>query len=91
MDLIEIGMWCLSFVVGAGIGAIFFMGLWWTILLRFSCRSLMLWWWASFIFRIAVVAAIFYLIANEHFARYMFMLLGFMLSRKIVLNLKTSA
>ena len=90
MDYTEIAMLCLSLIVGLGVGAIFYMGLWWTILMRFSSKHLALWWWTSFIVRIIATASIFYLIANEHIARYALILLGFMLSRKIVLNMKTS-
>jgi F1F0 ATPase subunit 2 len=88
MDFAEIGMLGLSFVVGLGVGVIFYMGLWWTILMRFSAKHLMLCWWTSFIVRIIATGSIFYLIANEHFARYAFIMLGFMLSRKIILNIK---
>lgn len=90
MDYTEIGMLCLSLMAGLGVGALFFMGLWWTLLMRFSSKHIVLWWWVSFIVRIIATASIFYLIANEHAARYAFILLGFMLSRKIVLNMKTS-
>lgn len=90
MERTEIWMWCLSFIVGLGVGAIFYMGLWWTILMRFSSKHLAFWWWASFIVRIIATALIFYIIANEHFERYVFLLLGFALSRKIVLNIKAS-
>ena len=90
MDYTEIGMLCLSLIVGLGVGVIFYMGLWWTILMRFSSKHLALWWWTSFIVRIIVATSVFYLIANEHVARYALILLGFMLSRKIVLNTKTS-
>lgn len=89
MDSIEIGMLCLSFFTGLGVGVIFYMGLWWTIL-KFSSKRLMLWWWASFIIRITIVLSIFYLVAGEHLARYAVILLGFIISRKIVLKIKTS-
>jgi F1F0 ATPase subunit 2 len=90
MDLAEIVMLFLSFIVGLGVGTIFYVGLWWTILRRFSSNHFALWWWSSFIVRIVVTASVFYLIANEHVARYALILLGFMLSRKIVLTMKTS-
>lgn len=90
MNYTEIGMLCFSLVVGLGVGAIFYMGLWWTILMRFSSKHLAFWWWTSFIVRMIATASVFYLIANEHIARYALILLGFMLSRKIVLNMKTS-
>lgn len=90
MDYTEISMWCLSVIVGLGLGIFFYMGLWWTVLMRFSSKHLALWWWASFIIRIVATASVFYLIANDHFEKYLFILLGFILSRKIVLNMKTS-
>jgi F1F0 ATPase subunit 2 len=90
MDYTEISMLCLSLIVGLGVGAIFYMGLWWTTSMRFSSKHLALWWWTSFIVRIMATASVFYLIANEHVVRYGFLLLGFILSRKIVFNMKTS-
>lgn len=88
MEAAEIGMLCLSFLAGLGMGAIFFMGLWWTILKRFSSKYLVLWWWMSFMIRIIATASIFYLIANEYLARHALILLGFMLSRKLVFKMK---
>jgi F1F0 ATPase subunit 2 len=90
MTMNEIGMLGLSFFVGLGVGVSFYMGLWWTILLRFSSNYLVLWWWMSFLVRIIAAASIFYLVANEHIARYAMLLVGFMLSRKIIVKLKTS-
>lgn len=90
MDMAEIGILCFSFIVGLGIGALFYMGLWWTILSRFSSRYLMLWWWMSFIVRICAAASVFYLVANEHLPRYALILLGFMISRKVIFKLKAS-
>jgi len=83
MDLAEVGILCLSFIVGLVVGAIFYMGLWWTILKRFSSEHLALWWWVSFIVRVIATVSIFYLIANEHLARYVLIMLGFILSRKL--------
>ncbi len=91
MDFVEMGMLCLSFIAGLGAGVCFYLGLWWTVLRRLSSKHLALWWWASFLLRTAAAASLFYLIANEHLFRYALILLGFMLARKIVLNLKTSA
>jgi len=90
MNSVEIGMLCLSFIAGLGVGAVFYMGLWWTIFMRFSSKHLALWWWTSFVFRILATASVFYFIANEHVERYALLLLGFMLSRKIVINMKTT-
>ena len=90
MDYTETGMLCLSLIVGFVVGIIFYMGLRWTIVMRFSSKHLALWWWMSFIVRMIATASVFYLIANEHVARYALLLLGFILSRKIVLNMKTS-
>lgn len=87
MSFTEIGMLCLSFVTGLGTGAFFYLGLWWTIL-RYSTKSHMLWWWTSFILRLTVTLSTFYLVAGEHLARYVFILLGFIISRKIVLKIK---
>lgn len=87
MSAAEIGMLCLSFVTGLGMGLFFYMGLWWTIL-KFSSKHLMLWWWVSFIVRLLVTLSIFYLVAGEHLARYVVILLGFIISRKIVLKIK---
>lgn len=79
-----------SFIVGLGVGALFYMGLWWTVVRRFSSQNLLLWWWASFLLRIIAATSIFYLIANVHLERYALILLGFMLSRKIIVKLKTT-
>ncbi len=89
MDAIAIAMLCLSFIAGIGVGIMFYMGLWWTVFIQFSSKHFGLWWWMSFIVRMAATAAIFYLIANEHLARYVLLLLGFLISRKIVIHIKT--
>ncbi len=90
MDMVELGMLCLCFIVGLGVGALFYLGLWWTVVRHCSPGSRALWLWMSFIVRIAAVAAIFYLIAGDHVTRYILTLLGFMLSRKIVVKMKTT-
>ncbi len=85
---LDIGMLCLSFFAGLFVGIFFYMGLWWTIL-KFSSKHVMIWWWTSFLVRITIALLVFYLIAQEHLERYLLILIGFIISRKIVLNMKT--
>ena len=84
-DLLMLG---LSFTVGLGVGFVFYLGLWWTVLGRFSSDNLMLWWWASFIARLLIAASVFYLVAHDITSRYVLILLGFMLSRVMVFKMK---
>ncbi len=74
-------MLALSLIAGLFTGVLFYMGLWWTV-----SKNSAHWWWLSFMIRLMGAASVFYLIANEHIARYALLLLGFLLARKMVFN-----
>lgn len=79
----NVGMLCLSLVLGISLGVIFFLGLRWTVALSASIKYPVLLFCLSFLMRGAAVLSGFYWLANGHFERFALLLLGFMISRKL--------
>ena len=75
----------LALVAGMVLGAMFFGGLWWTIRRGVTSNRPALWFFSSFLFRMTLILAGFYLIARGHQWQPLVMcLVGFIVARLIV-------
>ena len=74
----------LAFVAGAGLGAIFFGGLWWTVRKGVSSSRPALWFLGSGLLRMSVVLAGFYFVSGGQFRRLVACLAGFIIARVVV-------
>jgi len=81
-----IDLYALGFSVAAGLGAgtVYFMGLWWTVnRLKISRRPAVLT-LGSFALRAVLVLAVFYLVAQGHWARFLGCMVGFLAARTAI-------
>lgn len=76
----------LTMTAGAGAGALYFGGLWWTVRRLPGTRRPARWSLASFLLRAAVVMAIFYVVAGKAPVRWVLLLAGFTLARLVLLR-----
>ena len=74
----------LALAAGAGLGAIFFGGLWWTVQKGVSSRLPALWFLGSLLLRMGIALAGFYLVSGGHWKRLLACLVGFVIARFIV-------
>ena len=74
----------LAFAAGVLLGAIFFGGLWWTVIKGASSQRPALWFFCSMLLRMSVTLAGFYFVARENWQRWLLCLLGFVLARLVV-------
>ena len=88
--MIEIMLLVLVGVVGAGLGGIFFVGLWWTILKGLSSKQPALLFVASLLLRTIIVLSGFYMATFGHWDRLFACLLGFIIARFLVMHLTES-
>jgi len=77
----------LVLLAGLLLGALFFGGLWWTVLRAVSARQPALWFVVSLLLRTAIVLAGFYLVSGEDWKRLLLCLSGFIAARFIVIRL----
>ena len=79
----------LTVVMFAGLvlGAIFFGGLWWTVLKGVSAKQPALWFGLSLLLRTAIVLAGFYYVANPDWERLVVCMTGFVIARMFVIRL----
>ena len=87
----EILMLPLAGVTGLVLGALFFGGLWWTVLQGVRTRRPALLFLASFLLRMTFVLVALYLVGNAHSDRLVSCLLGFVLGRVLVTRLTRAA
>jgi F1F0 ATPase subunit 2 len=80
-------MMVLALIFGAGLGVVFFGGLWWTVRKSLQSKRPALWIFGSLLLRISIVAAWFYLFAGHHWERLLLSLLGFIAARFVVIRL----
>jgi F1F0 ATPase subunit 2 len=73
-----------AFAAGVLLGAIFFGGLWWTVIRAVSSQQPALWFFGSMLLRTAVTLAGLYFVGREHWERWLLCLLGFVLARLVV-------
>jgi len=74
----------LALVAGAGLGAVFFGGLWWTVRRGASSPRPALWFFGSALARMSIALAGFYLVGGGHLERLLACLLGFVMARMAV-------
>ncbi len=84
MLLVVVGM------IGAVLGGIFFLGLWWTILQGLSSKQPALLFVASLLLRTIIVLTGFYFVTVGHWDRLLACLLGFIIARFLVMHLTES-
>jgi F1F0 ATPase subunit 2 len=77
----------LALVAGLVLGAIFFGGLWWTVRRGLSAKSPAFWFLGSMLLRMGIVLAGFYLVGRGDWQRLLTCLVGFIISRFIVMRL----
>jgi F1F0 ATPase subunit 2 len=76
---------------GVLLGAMFFGGLWWTVLKGLSAKQPALWFLGSLLLRTSLAMAGFYFIGRGHWERLLVCLLGFVMGRLIVTRLTRAA
>ena len=74
----------LAFAAGAGLGAIFFGGLWWTVRKGVSSSRPALWFLGSGLLRMSIVLAGFYFVSGGQWQRLVACLVGFVIARVVV-------
>lgn len=79
-------LWLGALLVGAGLGVLFFGGLWWTVRHMAASTVPARWFVGSFVLRTGLVLAGFYGIGAGQPVRMGFCLLGFLLARGVVLR-----
>ena len=77
----------LALLAGAALGALFFGGLWWTVLRGVSSPRPALWFFSSLLLRTSIVLTGFYLIGRGNWERLVACLFGFIIARFIVMRL----
>jgi len=77
----------LVLLAGLLLGAMFFGGLWWTVLKGISAKQPALWFGASLLLRTGLVLAGFYFVAGADWKRLLLCLLGFIVARFVVIRL----
>ncbi len=77
----------LALVTGVLLGAMFFVGLWWTVQRGLSSNRSALWFLGSLLLRTSIVLAGFYFIARDNWERMLLCLLGFVMARLVVMRL----
>jgi F1F0 ATPase subunit 2 len=71
-------------LLGVGLGAMFFGGLWWTARRGAASPRPALWFFVSLLLRMALAMAGFYLVAGGRWERMLACLLGFIVARIVV-------
>jgi F1F0 ATPase subunit 2 len=77
----------LALAAGAGLGAIFFGGLWWTVQKGVSSKLPALWFFGSLLLRTSIALGGFYLVSGGHWKRLLACLVGFVIARFILTRL----
>ena len=74
----------LAWMAGAGLGATFFGGLWWTVRKGVSSQRPALWFLVSPLLRMSIALVGFYFVSGGHWERLLASLLGFVMARLVV-------
>jgi F1F0 ATPase subunit 2 len=83
--MIDLSPLLLALAAGLVLGAVYFGGLWWTVLRGIGSRHAALWFFVSLLLRTAVAMLGFYLIARGSWERLVVSLAGFVVARFIVI------
>jgi len=74
----------LALVAGALLGAVFFAGLWWTVIRAVASKRPAAWFLGSLVLRTLIALTGFYMVARNDWRRLVACLVGFVLARMIV-------
>ena len=74
-------------MAGLMLGAIFFGGLWWTVIHAISSKWLALWFFGSKVLRMGAALGGFYLVGGGRWERWLLCLLGFVVARLLAWRL----
>ena len=83
--MIDLSPLLLALAAGLVLGAVYFGGLWWTVLRGIGSRHAALWFFVSLLLRTAVAMLGFYLVARGSLERLVVCLAGFIVARFIVI------
>ncbi len=83
-EISKISTAVLILLAGAGLGALFLGGLWWTIRKGVTAKQPALWFSGSLFLRFTVVVGGFYCVGNNHYERFLLCLLGFIITGFVV-------
>ena len=83
--MIDLSPLLLALAAGLALGALYFGGLWWTVLRGIGSRHAALWFVISLLLRTAVAMLGFYLIARGSWERLVVSVAGFVVARFIVI------
>lgn len=72
---------------GLLLGALFFGGLWWTVVRGMSSRRPALWFFGSSLLRTSITLAGFYFVGGSNWERWLLCLMAFVLARVLVKRL----
>ncbi|QWF72533.1 ATP synthase subunit I [Methylomonas paludis] len=81
----------LAWLAGAGLGGVFFAGLWWTIRNGLNCKHPALLFLGSWLLRSTLVVAGFYLVGGSQWQRWLSCLVGFIMARLLVSHLTNTS
>src|ERR1700689_3075200 len=84
MTMVESLALALALLAGAGLGVIFFGGLWGTIRRGVSSERPALWFFSSLLLRMSITLAGFYFVSGGRWERLLLCLLGFVMARFVV-------
>jgi F1F0 ATPase subunit 2 len=73
-----------ALAAGLLLGALFFGGLWWTVVKGISSPQPALWFFGSMLLRTCVTLSGFYFVGREDWRRWLLCLVGFVLARLVV-------
>jgi F1F0 ATPase subunit 2 len=77
----EVSILMMAVLAGAGLGAIFFGGLWWTIRSGFSSKTPALWFLGSLVLRTGIAVGGFYVVSDGDWHILLACLAGFLATR----------
>ncbi len=86
MNEITMWIWGMAMVAGLLLGAMFFVGLWWTVRKAVFSQRPGLWLLGSQLLRTSLALTGFYVVAHGHWQRVLACLLGFVIARFIVIQ-----
>src|SRR5665647_181769 len=86
-EMNELLQLALVLLAGLLLGALFFGGLWWTVLRGVSAKQPALWFGASLLLRTALALSGFYFVSGADWKRLLLCLLGFLIARFVVIRL----
>lgn len=76
-----------ALVAGLLLGTVFFGSLWWTVRKGIASKHAELWFIAGPLLRMSFALAGFYFVSGRHWERLLFCLLGFIIARRVVIQL----